>query len=254
MWNQFIEQCNNILLNLYESQSDEWSYLYKIRNITLETVKKYNIGFCPVDFKIPEWLKYFSDKRKEWDLSYNIHGKIIVPVYDEFSNPVGLATRKADTSPESKWWNLPSPFKKGNHLYLLNLNRRKIFDENKIYIVEGYMDALQLAQNGLYNVAGLMGTAYTLRKLALTCRYCNNVCLCYDSDKSHAGDIGKNKSISLLSQYNFCDNISVIDGLPISDDPSSYVIKYGIDQFLSKERVLSQKEIDLIASKHAKRK
>jgi len=87
-----------------------------------------------------------------------------------------------------------------------------------------------------------------LRKLGLTARYCNNVCLCFDSDSNKSGEKAKNLSIAMLNRYSFCESISTIDSLPVGDDPASFVGKYGIKKFLDLERVIEEDEIMKISS------
>jgi len=53
----------------------------------------------------------------------------------------------------------------------------------------------------------------------------------------------------MVNKYAFCENISVIDTIPVGEDPDSYVIKYGLDAYLSHERILSKKDIQKIQRK-----
>jgi DNA primase len=167
----------------------------------------------------------------------------VVPIYSEFGEAVGLATRKPSTAPGNSWWNMPAPFKKGNYLFMLDKARKAIFAKNKAYIVEGYMDALIPNQAGLDNVVSIMGTATTLRRIGLLARYCNNVCICMDADENKAGQNAQDLAVSLLRRFDFCESISVIMGLPIGVDPDEYVMEYGLNKFLSLEKTLSASEI-----------
>jgi DNA primase len=234
--NVFINQCHNILIN--SKFSIPLQYL-NTRGLNEESIALHKIGYCPINLDIPEEIRY--DKQN--DYSYFLKDRIIVPVLSEFSNIVGFATRKPSYEPNNTWWNFP--FKKGNHLFLLNKSRKNVFNKNKMYLVEGYMDALVLYQYGLNNVCGLMGTMLSQRKIGLLARYCNNVCLCFDSDKNEAGQKAQNKAIYMFKEFDFCESISVID-LPIGIDPDNYIIENGMDKFLSLERKMSDIEINKV--------
>jgi DNA primase len=138
------------------------------------------------------------------------------------------------------------PFVKSHVLYLFDKARKPAFQLDKIYITEGYVDGLILFQNGVKNVGVLMGTAFTVRKIALIARYTNNVCFCFDIDDNNSGQKASDLSIALLNKFGFCNNISVIDHMPVGHDPASYVQEHGIEAFLKGERVLSKRDINKV--------
>ena len=113
-------------------------------------------------------------------------------------------------------------------------------------IVEGYVDAILLYQNGLSNVVGLMGTVLTPRKIGLIARYCNNICLCMDVDKNKSGQNAQEKSVYILNEFGFCESLFVIDNLPVGVDPADYISNHTMEDFLSGERKLEEKEIHKI--------
>lgn len=247
----FISHCNDILLNDQDREAvNAKHYLINDRNLFEESLKCHLIGYCKSDTTIPDPIRFYGTAHKptseRWDISRYVKGRIIVPIYSEFGEVVAIATRVPTTEPGHPWWNLPSPFKKGNHLFQLNKARETMFKKNKVYIVEGYMDSFVLYQYGLKNVVAVMGTAYTLRKISLTARYCNNVCLCFDIDQNESGTKAKMMATAMLQKYNFCESISVIDDLPMKEDPASFVTANGIAPFLEMERVLDEEEIQRI--------
>jgi len=250
---QFIQECHQNLLNDSTDETDKARIYLKKRHLTLETIKQHNIGYCPRGQNIPDAIKYYGkkedDEKTKSGYTYFINGRVIVPVYSEFGHAVGFATRKPTFEAGNTWWNLPKPFKKGQHLYLLNKARKAMFDKNKVVIVEGYVDALQLYQAGLHEVVALMGTKLTPRTIGLIARYCDNICLCLDADANMSGQVGMEKAIYSLKEHDFYDSISVISGLPIGEDPDIYVAKHGIKELLCKEKELTSKEIGTIWKK-----
>jgi len=250
---EFILECHSNLIECKDKEADvALEYLTK-RNLLKESIVSHKIGYCSLATTISESIRFYgqdnSEESKKWDMSSCIRGRLIVPIYSEFGKPFGFATRVPSTLPGNTWWN--TPFKKSNHIFLLSKTRKEVYNQNKIYLVEGYMDALVLLQYGLKNVGCIMGTALSSRKIGLIARYCNNVCLCFDSDKNEAGQNAQKMAIAILKKFDFCEKISVIDSLPIGEDPDVYVAKYGLDIFLSNERVLKPMEIKKICKKIA---
>lgn len=238
----FVEECHNTLLNSPKAYSAH-RYLSCERSLTKETLVTHKIGYCEWGSDIDPKVRYFGEDlddpdKKDWQ--YNMWGRIIVPIYDEFGEIVSLATKKPAVG-KNPWWNLP--FVKSNVFYLLDKAKKTVFTDNKIYIVEGYVDALTMYQHGVKNVVALMGTALTLRKISLIARYCNNVCFCFDVDENMSGQKALSTSVEMMNKYCFCDDISVINDIPIGEDPASFVSKFGIDEYLSKEKILTDKEI-----------
>ena len=243
---EFVKECNNaLLLGTDREVKIAREYLIDERKLLENSWKSHIIGYCRTGFNIPDPVRFYGSTEKpdgKWDISRYIQGKIIVPVLSEFGEVIAFATRSPTSEPGNSWWNLPSPFKKGNHLFLLDKARKTIFEKNKVYVVEGYMDALVLFQQGLRNVVGIMGTAFTLRKISLIARYCNNVCLCFDTDENESGDKGKKIAVAMLKKYDFCEDISTIR-LPLKIDPDIFVSKEGLDAFLNLEKNLTPIDI-----------
>ena len=244
-FDSFVKMCH---LELLDGTSDETSgavdYL-KSRHLSKASVELHKIGYCPRSAYVPDEVStYGSELRgKDWNLSGFIKGRLVVPVMDEFGKIVGIATRTPSFEKGNTWWNSPKPFYKGNHLFMLNKARTSTFKNNKIYIVEGYMDAFLLYQAGLKNVVGLMGTALTLRKISLVRRYCNDICLCFDVDENDSGQKAKAKSMALLKSFEMDGNISVISDLPVGSDPADFIAKNNLDALLDMELLLSDKDI-----------
>ena len=240
---EFISACHDNIFDNSKGSKNALEYLLS-RNITEESIRYHRIGYRYNNTDLPYGIrKYGKNEESTCDYSFFINGKVIVPVYTEFGSPVGLASRTPSHDKGNKWWNLPKPFHKGNHLYLLDKSRKHIFDNDKVYIVEGYIDAILLYQNGLKNVCALMGTALTNRKIGLIARYTNNICLCLDEDENESGQKARDTSVISLNRFAFCNDISVIDGLSKGEDPADYISKYSLEDFLATERTLKHSEI-----------
>jgi len=184
----------------------------------------------------------------EKKINKNLLGKIVIPIKSEFGDFLSFAAR-SPVAEEKGWWN--QPFEKNNNLFLLNESKEEVICNGKIYIVEGYFDAIILYQYGVKNVCALMGLSLGHRRVGLLARYCNQICLCFDTDEvNKAGQIARARSIYELYQYGWT-NISTIS-LPTAIDPDEYVIKHGKTNFLSLEKNLTSKDNIKIYSKYKK--
>lgn len=224
-------------------------YLLEERAFNEATLIEHGIGYCPWGIDLDPSVRYYGedqDNEDKRDWQWNLWGKIILPIYNEFGEIVSLSSKKP-TKEKNPWWNLP--FVKGNVLFNMHKAKKPIFINNRVYVVEGYADAMTLYQHGLHNVVAIMGTALTLRKIALIARYCNNICFCFDVDENRSGQKASDTSIIMVNKYCFCENISVIDTIPIGEDPDSFVRKYGLEAYLKHERILSSKDIKKICKR-----
>ena len=75
-------------------------------------------------------------------------------------------------------------YKKGEHLYGLDLAAKAIRVNKKVYLTEGYMDVLTLHQYGFENSVGGLGTALTDQQVQRILGYGPQVNLLYDGDNA----------------------------------------------------------------------
>ncbi len=154
--------------------------------------------------------------------------RIMFPVRNPKGNMIAFGGRTLSKNEDAKYLNSPDTpvYHKGKVLYGLHEAIRDIRQEKTVYIVEGYMDYLQLWQSGFRNVAAGSGTAFTEDHARLMKRYCQNAILCYDSDT--AGQNAAFKTALLLSREKF--RVRILQ-LPEGEDPDSFLKKQGAGRF-----------------------
>ena len=64
-----------------------------------------------------------------------------------------------------------------------------------------------------------------------------------DIDENESGQKATNKSIYILNEFGFCENISVIKGMPVGEDPAKFLLHNDMKDFLALEKILTAKEI-----------
>ncbi len=156
--------------------------------------------------------------------------RVIFPIRDQRGRAIGMGGRVLDDS-TPKYLNSPETdiFHKGRELYGLYQARQKQKDIDKLFVVEGYMDVLALAQHGVNNVVATLGTAVTPDHVERMFRVCPQIIFCFDGDT--AGQ--KAAWRALDTSLPFIRDGKQVDFLfmPEGDDPDTYIRKHGAEKF-----------------------
>lgn len=132
------EEANPPLTFELKNLDPQHPYLTKERRLKKETIEYFGLGYCK--------------RGMMKDL-------IVIPIHDEKGQLVAYAGRyPAKEIPDGKVkYKFPPGFKK--NLVLYNLHRAKESNEGCLTLVEGFFDVISMWQNGIKNVAALMGTS-----------------------------------------------------------------------------------------------
>ena len=156
--------------------------------------------------------------------------RIMFPIRDSRGRVIAFGGRVlGDDKP--KYLNSPETpvFHKGQELYGLYEARKHNRDLDEIMVVEGYMDVIALAQQGLRNAVATLGTATSEEHLKRLFRIVPSVLFCFDGDAA-----GRNAAWRALEST----LSSLQDGrrarflfLPDGEDPDTLVRAEGTDAF-----------------------
>ncbi|MFL7791605.1 MAG: DNA primase [Anaerolineae bacterium] len=110
--------------------------------------------------------------------------RLMIPIRDLKGRVIGFGARALAPDDVPKYLNSPQTklFDKSHTLFGLDGARRAIHDEDRVVIVEGYMDVMQAHQAGFANVVAQMGTALTEAQLKQLQRYTKRLVLALDPD------------------------------------------------------------------------
>ncbi|MDH1684451.1 DNA primase [Pseudomonas chengduensis] len=216
----------------------------KGRGLTGEIARDFGIGFAP-----PGWdnlLKHLgadalqqkvmidagllienAENGRRYD---RFRDRIMFPIRDSRGRVIAFGGRVlGDDKP--KYLNSPETpvFHKGQELYGLYEARKHNRDLDEIMVVEGYMDVIALAQQGLRNAVATLGTATSEEHLKRLFRIVPSVLFCFDGDAA-----GRNAAWRALEST----LSSLQDGrrarflfLPDGEDPDTLVRAEGTDAF-----------------------
>ena len=167
------------------------------------------------------------EKVKRYD---RFRDRVIFPIRDSRGRIIAFGGRVlGDDKP--KYLNSPETpvFHKGQELYGLYEARKNNRNLDEIIVVEGYMDVIALAQQGLRNAVATLGTATSEEHMKRLFRVVPSVLFCFDGDQA-----GRNAAWRALEATLPC----LQDGrrarflfLPEGEDPDTLVRSEGTDAF-----------------------
>jgi len=161
--------------------------------------------------------------------------RIMFPIHDYRGRVVGFGGRILGDG-EPKYLNSPETpvFHKGREAYGLFRARDAIRREQRVLVVEGYMDVVALAQFGIDYAVATLGTATTPDHLERLFRYAPEVVFAFDGDR--AGREAAWRALeTALPSLESGRQVSFLF-LPEGEDPDTMVRKEGAENFALRVR------------------
>ncbi len=224
----FNDQLNNSL----EAQIAR-DYLSK-RGLTAQSIAHFRLGYSPKG--VAELQKYLGDHgytkeemlaagliNKKDDGTYidRFRGRLMFPIRNIKGQTVGFGARTLDNSLPKYLNSADTPvFSKGSLLYGLDFAKDEIRKQDRIVIVEGYMDVIMPHQFGYTNVVASMGTAIGPMHCSIIKKLTKNIILALDADQ--AGEQGMIRTVPL---ENDIDNEIRMVTIPEGKDPDELMLK-----------------------------
>jgi DNA primase len=213
----------------------------KGRGLTGEIAARYGLGYAPDEWQGLERVfdDYISPALAECGLVIDneqgrrydrFRDRIMFPIQEQRGNVIGFGGRVLGTG-EPKYLNSPETplFRKGEELYGLTQARQAIRADDRVVVVEGYMDVVALAQYGIGNAVATLGTATTSTHVRKLLRQATQVVFCFDGDKAgrKAAWRALEASLDVLSD----DKLVGFLFLSAEHDPDSFVRAEGAEAF-----------------------
>lgn len=169
--------------------------------------------------------------------------RIIFPIRDSRGRVIGFGGRVLNDD-KPKYLNSPETpvFHKSQELYGLYEARQHDRQLQEILVVEGYMDVIALAQQGLRNAVATLGTATTPEHIKRLLRVTSSIVFCFDGD--NAGRKAAWRALEACLEH-MKDGVNIrFLFLPDGSDPDDLVRSEGAEAF--RERITRQ-SLDLPA-------
>jgi DNA primase len=210
----------------------------KARGVSGEIAKKYLLGYAqpgwrglPSSFPLEQLQAAGLVVAKEQGGGYDrFRDRIMFPIRDRRGRVVGFGGRVIDQG-APKYLNSPETpvFKKHREVYGLYEMLETMRKPERILVVEGYMDVIALAQNGIPYTVATLGTATSSEHVDLLFRYADELVFCFDGDNAGQNAAWKALEASLPGLRDGRRIRFMI--LPASHDPDSLVREEGAVKF-----------------------
>ena len=202
------------------------------RGVTAETIAKFGLGYSPADghamsqaalqagYSASFLQRVGLVTERNGELYDRFRERVMFPIRSVSGRPIGFGGRALRTDGKlAKYINSPEGeiYHKSETLFGLSLAKRAIAQQDRCFLVEGYLDVIQLHQQGLENVVASSGTSLTTEQTRLIGRFTKNVVLLYDGDS--AGIKAAERGADLLLAEGI--NVSIVL-LPEGQDPDDF--------------------------------
>ena len=239
---KYADFCHKELIS--EKNTEALKYLNN-RKITKKEIIFFKIGYASNSNEIYELLKkefeekliissgifYFDEYKKRYVDRFR--SRIIFPVKNLNGSIFAFGGRTLLSKTNfAKYINSPETefYKKGNNLYNIDSSKKLRNEKEEAYVVEGYMDVINLYKFGIENVVANLGTAMTERQLDLIWKFFKNPIICLDGDTS--GKKAALRAAERLYPLMKADHNIYFLTLPENLDPDSYINEKGKESFL----------------------
>ncbi|MGB2625368.1 MAG: DNA primase [Candidatus Acidiferrum sp.] len=215
------------------------------RGLNKETIARFGIGFAPAggDALLRVLKPRYAEKllvesglisrdQNNNRLYDRFRRRITFPIANEAGKIVAYGCRAmGDELP--KYLNSPETpiYSKSNVLYYMDKAKEPIRRQDFAVLVEGYMDAIAVANAGIGNVVASCGTSLADAQIKLLGRFTKRVIVNYDPDA--AGQVATERSLTLLLEQDF--EVRVLALPPIGNrkaDPDLFIREKGSEAYI----------------------
>lgn len=211
------------------------------RALTPATIRHFGLGYAPDSWHaLTEHLRSKgytyeemvlanlvrrSDKNGKANYYDNFRNRVMFPIIDLRGNVIAFGGRVMDDS-KPKYINTSDTpvYKKSNGVFALNFAKNA--NENKLLLVEGYMDVIALHQAGFTNAIACLGTAFTSEQANLLSRYAEEIIICYDNDG--AGREATQRALAVLGKTGLKLRVVTMSG---GKDADEIIRTHGKERF-----------------------
>ncbi len=217
----------------------------KGRGIDGATAQRFGIGYAPdgwsvlldrhgtseekIDRLLAAGLVIRKDNGGHYD---RFRDRLMFPIRDARGRAIAFGGRTLGDG-EPKYLNSPETvlFHKGRELYGLWEARQALRSIDRLVVVEGYMDVVALARNGIDFAVATLGTATTPEHLNRLFRLTDDIAFCFDGDR--AGKKAAWRAMETTLPHIREGRQVRFVFLPEGEDPDTFVSEKGADAFIA---------------------
>src|SRR5262249_2820583 len=202
----------NFRANL-NSQAGEMARAYIAkRGLAPETIEHFGLGYS--DRSGRALLRLFEHRefsvaqmeqsglvlksQRDGSLYDRFRNRLMFPIHNEMGKIIAFGGRALSPEDEPKYLNSPETtiYKKSAVLYNLHRAKDPMREDDRVILVEGYMDAIGVTAAGVGNVVASCGTALTETQVRSLKRHTHRIAVNFDPDA--AGESAAERSLKML--------------------------------------------------------
>jgi DNA primase len=163
-------------------------------------------------------------KRQDGSLYDRFRNRLMFPIHNESGKIIAFGGRALSPDDEPKYLNSPETpiYKKSHVLYNLHRAKESVRKDDRVILVEGYMDAIGVTAAGFRNVVASCGTALTTQQVQAVKRHSHRIAVNFDPDAPGAN--AAERSVDILLAEGMQVRIVELDG---DLDPDEYCKERG---------------------------
>ena len=163
-------------------------------------------------------------RREGGGLFDRFRNRLMFPIHNESGKVIGFGGRALSENDQPKYMNSPETpiYRKSFVLYNLHRAKESVRKEDRVVLVEGYMDAIGVYSAGVREVVASCGTALTTQQVQAMKRHSGRIVVNFDPDAAGANATEKSLQ-SLLDEGMHVRVLELEGGL----DPDEYCKKQG---------------------------
>lgn len=210
------------------------------RAVPPEMIAEFRLGFAPASGY--GLLRQFENtqpaealeasglvlKRESGGFFDRFRGRLMFPIWNESGKVIAFGGRALADEDQPKYLNSAETpiYHKSRVLFNYHRARDIMRREERVVLVEGYMDAIAVYSAGVKNVVASCGTALTLLHVKAFSPLVKTVVVNYDPDA--AGEAATERSLSTLLEEDL--QVRVL-ALPAGLDPDEFIKERGLDAY-----------------------
>ncbi len=167
-------------------------------------------------------------KREDGSFYDYFRNRLMFPIHNESGKIIGFGGRALAPEDKPKYLNSPETpiYKKSHVVYNLHRAKEPVRKQDRVILVEGYMDAIGVTAAGFPAVVASCGTALTAQQVQALKRHSQRIVVNFDPDAPGAN--AAERSINLLLEESMHVRIMELDG---GLDPDEYCKQRGASAY-----------------------